>query len=79
MYVQLLVTKMDFNRSNIEREFRDLGIRYNVQFAEDNPDLISAFNIRHSPNILVDGRLAFQYQPSESELKRYFKQVGVLH
>ncbi|PCJ90549.1 MAG: hypothetical protein COA46_10295 [Porticoccaceae bacterium] len=72
MRVQLLVTKTDFNLPNLENEFRSLGIKYEVEFVEEQPSLVAALNIRHSPNIIVDGRLVFQRQPSESELKAYF-------
>ncbi|MEH6651254.1 MAG: thioredoxin family protein [Motiliproteus sp.] len=72
MKVQLLVTKTDFNLPNLEHEFQDLGIDYKVVYVEDHPDMVSALNIRHSPNIIVDGELVFQRQPSESELRAYF-------
>jgi len=72
MKVQLLVTKTDFNLPNLKSEFKDIGIEYEVEFIEENPELVTALNIRHSPNILVDGELVFQRQPSEGELKEYF-------
>tara|TARA_R110002094_G_C4911069_1_gene210954 strand:+ start:660 stop:890 length:231 start_codon:yes stop_codon:yes gene_type:complete len=72
MKVQLLVTKTDFNLPNLEREFQDLGVDYKVEYVEEQPEMVSALNIRHSPNIIVDGELAFQRQPSESELRAYF-------
>ncbi len=72
MKVQLLVTKTDFNLSNLENEFQDLGVDYKVTYVEEHPELVSSLNIRHSPNILVDGELVFQHQPSESELRSYF-------
>jgi hypothetical protein len=72
MKVQLLVTKTDFNLPNLEREFQDLGIDYKVEYVEEQPEMVSALNIRHSPNIIVDGELVFQRQPSESELRAYF-------
>lgn len=72
MRVQLLVTKTDFNLPNLENEFKDLGIKYEVEYVEEQPELVATLNIRHSPNIIVDGRLVFQRQPSESELKAYF-------
>ncbi len=74
MRVQLLVTKTDFNLPNLENEFNDLGIKYEVEYVEEHPELISALNIRHSPNIIVDGKLVFQRQPSEGELKAYFSE-----
>lgn len=72
MQVQLLVTKNDFNLPNLEKEFRDLDIRYQVDYVEDNPELVKTLQLRHSPNILVDGKLVFQRQPSEQELKAFF-------
>tara|TARA_R110002095_G_C4195892_1_gene234438 strand:- start:31 stop:228 length:198 start_codon:yes stop_codon:yes gene_type:complete len=60
MKVQLLVTKTDFNLPNLEREFQDLGVDYKVEYVEEQPEMVSALNIRHSPNIIVDGELAFQ-------------------
>ena len=72
MKVQLLVTKTDFNLPNLENELKDLGVKYEVEYVEENPQLVAALNIRHSPNIIVDGRLVFQRQPSEGELKTYF-------
>jgi len=73
MRVQLLVTKTDYNLPNLENELIDLDINYEVEFVEDHPELVSALKIRHSPNIIVDGKLAFQRVPTEGELKRYFE------
>lgn len=75
MRVQLLVTKNDFNLPNLEKEFHDLGVDYEVKFIEDNPQIVSEYQIRHSPNIFIDGELAFQRQPSELELKAYFDKL----
>ncbi len=72
MNIQLLVTKTDFNKPNIENEFKNLGVNYNVEYVEDHPELVNMLNIRHSPNIIIDGELAFQRQPSVGELKEYF-------
>ena len=71
MKVQLLVTKTDFNLANLENELKELGVKYEIDYVEENPELVAALNIRHSPNIIVDGKLVFQRQPSEGELKAY--------
>lgn len=49
MRVQLLVTKTDFNLPNIENELKDLDINYDVEYVEEHPELVSALNIRTSP------------------------------
>ena len=72
MKVQLLVTRDDACLTNLEHEFRDLGISYQVDYLEEHPELISTLQIRHSPNILVDGVVAFRRQPTQGELKNYF-------
>lgn len=79
MKVQLLVTKTDFSVPNIEREFIHLGIGYKVDYIEDHPELVQLHNIRHSPNILIDGKLAFRHHPSETELKAYFHDQKTRH
>lgn len=75
MRVQLLVTKTDFCLPNLLQEFKDLGINYDVEYVEEHPELVSAYKIRHSPNILVDGKLVYQRQPSVPELKSFFDKL----
>ncbi|MDI3323420.1 thioredoxin family protein [Pontibacterium granulatum] len=72
MRVQLLVTRTDFSVPNLEQEFKDLGIHYEIAYLENHPEMVKTYNIRHSPNIVVDGKLAFRHQPSEQELRQYF-------
>ena len=71
MEIQLVVTKTDFCLPNLEHECQDLGLNYQVKYIEDNPELVSSYNIKHSPNVFIDGLLAFRYQPTEQELKGY--------
>jgi len=71
MRVQLLVTRTDFSLPNLINECQDLGIEYEVAYVEKNPDLVREMNIRHSPSVIIDGKLAFRRQPSESELRDY--------
>jgi hypothetical protein len=32
----------------------DLGIEYQLAYAEDEPELVQKYGIRHSPNLIVD-------------------------
>ncbi len=79
MRIQLLVTREDFSAVNIEREFRGLGLGYQVEYLEDHPDLIAKYNIRHSPAILIDGELAFRHPPTDREMRDYFHQLKMRH
>ncbi|NQY62819.1 MAG: hypothetical protein HRT38_03685 [Alteromonadaceae bacterium] len=72
MDITLLVTKTDFCVPNLECEFNNLGLNYRIEYIENNPELVNANQIRHSPNIFVDGKLAFRDQPTPQELKDYF-------
>jgi hypothetical protein len=44
-----------------------------VHFVEDKPDLVEKFNIKNSPNLVVDEIVVFRKQPPEQELKDFFK------
>ena len=72
MDVQLLVTKDDFCVPNLESEFKNIGVDYRIDFIEDNEELAESLQIRHSPNVFIDGDLVFRYQPSQKELEDYF-------
>ncbi|NRB37942.1 MAG: hypothetical protein HRU20_05665 [Pseudomonadales bacterium] len=72
MDVQLLVTKTDFCISNLESQFKNIGVPYHLDYIEDHPELVSSHHIRHSPNILIEGKLIFRHRPTPEELKGLF-------
>jgi hypothetical protein len=72
MDVTLLVTRGDFCVASLEHELHNLAVDYHIEYIENHPELVSAYHIRHSPNVFVDGQLIFRYQPTSSELKSYF-------
>lgn len=61
--MNLLVTKTDFCLPNLVRELDILGVGYQADYIEDYPELESLYQIRHSPNIFIDGEPAFRRQP----------------
>lgn len=69
MDIKLVVTKTCNHCNNIKRELDDLGLSYELCYVEDNPDLVSEYKIRHSPNIMVDNEIVCRGQVSEGELK----------
>lgn len=75
MKIQLLVTKTDFCLPNLEQELTVLGLNYDVMFIEDNEELVTSHQIRHSPNVFINDHLAFRHQPTETELREYLKTV----
>ena len=72
MDVQLLVTQTDFCIPNLECELKNIGINYHIDYVEMHPELVNEYNIKHSPNIFVDGKLVFRHQPTMHELQNYF-------
>jgi len=71
MDITLLVTKNDFCTPNLEKELNNLGMDYHIEYIENNPELVSAHNIRHSPNVFINGELAFRDQPTPQQIRDY--------
>ena len=72
MQVQIIATRQCSHRANLEHELNDLGIGYEVVFVEENLDLLTRYQIRHSPNLVVDGRVVCRGQPTEAQLHDLF-------
>jgi glutaredoxin len=72
MNVQIIATHTCSHRKNLERELQCLGIPYDVIYIEDDPDVMPRYQIRHSPNLVVDGRIVCRGQPTESQLREIF-------
>lgn len=73
MNVFIIATKNCSHCSNLKHELADLGIDCDIKFAEENPDLVEKFSIRHSPNLVVNEEVVFRRQPTEAELKDLFE------
>ena len=72
MDVLIIATKACTHRVGLEQELDVMQIEHRVCFVEDCPDLVDKFDIRHSPNLVVDDELVFRKQPTEVELRAYF-------
>lgn len=73
MNVFIIATKGCSHCTNMRHELSDLGVDCEIKYAEDNPKLVERFQIRHSPNLIVNDEVAFRCQPTESELKALFQ------
>lgn len=70
MDIFIIATKTCSHCANLKHELEDLGYRCEIKYAEeDHPDLVEHFQIRHSPNLVVNDEVVFQRQPTEGELK----------
>jgi len=69
MDVMIIASRECTHCKNLARELDDLGVKYQVVYAEADPELVKKYNIRHSPNLIVDGEVKFRGQPTEHELR----------
>lgn len=72
MNVMIVATHNCSHYRNLEHELRDMGVVYEVLFVEDHPEIVQRYNIRHSPNLIVDDEVVFRRQPTEGELRAIF-------
>ncbi|VAW50364.1 hypothetical protein MNBD_GAMMA05-1385 [hydrothermal vent metagenome] len=72
MNVKVLATKNCSHCFNFCNELDNLGIDHQVYYCDDEPELVKKYNIRHSPNLVVDETVVFRKQPTELELKQFF-------
>ncbi len=72
MDVMIIATKACTHRKILEKELHQLRITYRTCFVEECADLVQKFDIRHSPNLIVDDEVVFRKQPTETELHAYF-------
>jgi len=73
MDIYIIATKGCSHCVNLKRELAELGYECDIKYAEDHPDLVEKFQIRHSPNLVVNDKVVFRDQPAESELKAFFE------
>ena len=69
MNVMIIATKDCSHYTNLQKELNELGIEFRLVYAEDAPELVQRYGIRHSPNLIVDDVVKFRRQPNEHELR----------
>ncbi len=67
--VLIIATKDCSHCANLIKELKELGVDYRLAYAEDAPELVQKYSIRHSPNLIVDDEVKFRRQPTEQELR----------
>ncbi len=65
----IIATRNCTHAPNLKRELADLGHDCEIKYVEDHPELVDRFQIRHSPNLVIDDEVVFRHQPTESELR----------
>lgn len=72
MKILLIATHACSHRAGMERELQDLGYAYDLFYVEEHPEVVAQYAIRHSPNLVVNGRVICRGPDSvpEGELHR---------
>ncbi|MHB1094333.1 glutaredoxin family protein [Thiobacillus sp.] len=66
-----LITTRTCHCVSIEQELGDIGIPYELLYAEDHPELVDRLGIRHCPALIINGeRLVPLGEIREGELRR---------
>lgn len=68
MHLQIIATHSCSHCSALERELRELGYDYEVLYVEEHPDAVKLHDIRHSPNLVVDGTVVCRGPIEEGKL-----------
>ncbi len=69
MEIFIIATKNCSHYPNMVKQLASLGYECDVKFVEENADLVAAHNIRNSPNLIINNKVAFRSQPSDDELQ----------
>ncbi len=72
MKIEIITTHSCSHRVGLERELQDLGYAYELFYVEEHPDIVALYGIRHSPNLVVNGKVICRGPEAlpEGELRR---------
>lgn len=76
MKIELIATHGCSHRAGLERELRDLGYDYELIYVEEHPETAAHYSIRHSPNLVVDGKVISRGPIPEGELRQLIEQCA---
>lgn len=77
MNVKIVATRSCSHCASLQRELNELGIPFEVLLVEEHPDVVVTYNIRHSPNLVVNDEVVFRGQPSVHELRALFQEKPI--
>lgn len=75
MKIELIATHGCSHRAGLEQELRDLGCEYELLYVEEHPEVAARYGIRHSPNLVVNGKVVSRGPIPEGELRRLIDQA----
>lgn len=69
MKIRIIATRSCSHCAGLQRELQDLGYDYELCYVEECPDIVARYDIRHSPNQMVNDRIVCRGPLSEGELR----------
>ncbi len=73
MNVEIIVTRTCHHCRTLESELKAMGIPYSVRYIKEDKEFQKKYQVKGSPNIMVNGELVFRGMPAISDLREYFK------
>ena len=66
MKIIIAATKKCTHRPNLEEQLQDAGLKYELQYFEDHPELIELYKLKTSPLLIVDDKVVSVGMPEHS-------------
>ncbi len=63
--IMIIATKNCNHRYMLEEQLKELGTSCTVKCIDDDTSLIEKYEVHHSPNIVIDGRVVFRGTPEK--------------
>ena len=68
MKIIIAATKSCTHRPKLEEQLQDAGLKYELQYFEDHPELIEAYKLKTSPLLIVDDKVVSAGMPEHSQI-----------
>ena len=68
MKIIIVATKACPHRPKLEEQLQDAGLKYELQYFEDHPELIETYKLKTSPLLIVDDKVVSAGMPEHSQI-----------
>ena len=68
MKITIAATKTCTHRPKLEEQLQEAGLKYELQYIEDHPELIEVYELKTSPLLIVDDKVVSVGMPEHSQI-----------
>ena len=68
MNIKIVATKTCTHRPKLEEQLQDAGLKYELKYFEDHPELIDVYNLKTSPLLIVDEKVISVGMPNQEKI-----------